>query len=1030
MRTVRDACVLQPNALDIRVSDEVAQLDRAIADEGDGTAFFGRTHITAGLQSLMSEGLARLAGRSPEAIFHLKQAMGGGKTHLLVSMGLLARHPTLRENACPDLHARFPFGTARVAAFNGRYRPQEFFWGEIAKQLGRPQLFVEYWSKGIEAPDEAAWLRLFEGDEPILILLDELPPYFDYYLQRELGEGTMAGVLTYGLATLLTAAAKRKNVCIVVSDLTASYEGGANKINQALANARQEIGRQERLITPVDLAGNEIYDILRKRLFQSLPDRAVIEDIAEEYGRSLAEAGKSKTISRSAEAIADEITHTYPFHPRLKNLIALFKENETFRQTRGLMEFISRLLRSVWGREANDVFLIGAQHFDFGIADVRDGFERIALTREIITRDLWDENHAAHAQVLDLNSGNDSASQVGSLVLTSSLSKAVHAVKGLTREEILECLITPVAEAAKFAQALDALYHESWHMHKTVDDRFYFSPQENLGRMLQSVAESAPEGQVERLKRERLQELFASETGVAYSKVLALPTLDEVKEVVRRHRVLVIMEPDSKIPPEKVTQFFADLTQKNNLCVLSGERTEMAKLDGAARQLWAVQKISARIGEDHEQHGELLKRIEDAEQAFLATTLALFNRVYRPVAKDGKPELRAEALETTRERTKPFSGEKQIEKTLSGDKVAKLILDVEASYDAVRSKAEALLWNGDDRARWTDIIDRANENPGFFWLPPKGLDHLKRLATVKGRWEDLGDGWITKRPEKKKTSAQVTIQAEMDDKGELRLQVTPVHAGPAPQVYYSESMPVTEASHRLAPDLTLTTSALRLFFLVVDPSKLFETGPAKMWENRLKLVCANEYVQNGSRWVELKVLPTGAIRYSLDGSEPRNGTDYDGPVEIGTGEVLLLAFAEADGLETHARFSFPALGTEGEEAVHIDPVLPCTVNGKIEWSGRAEVWRAIEAAIQAGASFANMRVTLGDGDRSAAFTIGADLEVAPEVVSNALKALQDSFEPDSLIAFYARRTKFRTGHDLTTFAEQAGLQLKREQIEQ
>ncbi len=1030
MRTVRDACVLQQNALDVRASEEITQLDRAIADEGDGMAFFNRTHLTAGLRSLMSAGLARLAGRSSDAVFHLKQAMGGGKTHLLVSMGLLARHRSLRERVCPDLNAMYPFGAARIAAFNGRNRPPTFFWGEIAKQLGRPEVFAEFVSKGVEAPDEAAWIRLFEGDEPVLVLLDELPPYFDYYMHTQLGEGSVAGVLTYGLATLLTAAAKRKNVCVVVSDLTASYEGGVGRINKALANARQEIGRQEKVITPVDLAGNEIYDILRKRLFQRLPDRAVIDDIAEEFGRALTEASKSKTIGRSAEAIAEEISQTYPFHPRLKNVIALFKENDTFRQTRGLMELISRLLRSVWEREDNDVFLIGAQHFHLGIDEVRDAFERIAQTREIIATDLWDENHAAHAQVLDLNAGNDCARQVGSLVLTSSLSQAVNAVKGLSREEILECLITPVVEPAKFAQALDALYKTSWHMHTTVDERYYFSPQENLGRMLESIATTAPDGQVERLKKERLEALFAVGTSVAYQKVLALPSLDEVNEVIRKNRVLVIMEPDSKIPPEKVTQFFSDLTQKNNLCVLSGERSDVARLDLAARQLWAVKKIKNRITEAHEQHKELLRKEEEAEQAFLSTTLALFDKVFRPVMRGPVAELRAEALVITRDGREPFSGAAQIERTLSGDAVGKLILDVEAEYDTVRAKAEVTLWNqGEDRARWADVVDRASENPAFFWLPPKGLEQVKRLATEKGRWEDLGDGWISKKPAKKKTSVQVTTLAEMDNKGMVRLHVTPVHAGPAPQVYYSETTPITEASERLN-DLTLATSALRLFFLVVDPSHQFDTGDPKKWETKLKIVCPSESIDKGVRRVELKALPKGTVRYTLDGSEPRNGALYTAPIEIGNGEVFLRAFAEADGLEMHQNFNFPAVGKDGDDTVHVDPVLPCAIATKVEWTGRADVWKAIEAATDANARFSNARVTLGDGDRMAAFTIGAELEVAPELVANALRAFQDALDAESMVAFYARRTTFPTGHDLTTFADQAGIQLKREQIEQ
>src|SRR6266700_1637161 len=103
MKTVRDACQLQENALSIKLSDQIEQLDELIKAEGDGTSFFDKTFITQGMQDLISEGIARLAGASSQAIFHLKQAMGGGKTHLLVGFGLLAQHPDLRKRYCAGM---------------------------------------------------------------------------------------------------------------------------------------------------------------------------------------------------------------------------------------------------------------------------------------------------------------------------------------------------------------------------------------------------------------------------------------------------------------------------------------------------------------------------------------------------------------------------------------------------------------------------------------------------------------------------------------------------------------------------------------------------------------------------------------------------------------------------------------------------------------------------------------------------------------------------------------------------------------
>jgi predicted AAA+ superfamily ATPase len=280
VKTVRDACELQSNALSIKLSDQIEQLDQLITAEGDGTEFFGKTQITQGMQDLISEGIARLAGASSQAVFHLKQAMGGGKTHLLVGFGLLAKHPELRKAHCGGTLYGSAFGSARTAAFNGRNNPDHFFWGEIASQLGKGEQFRSFWTSGPKAPDEKDWLKLFDGGEPVLILFDELPPYFHYLDTQKVGNGTVADIATRAFANLLTAAGKKSNVCVVVSDLAATYDTGTRLINRALEDARQELGRQERNITPVDLASNEIYDILRKRLFKSLPDTAERADIA------------------------------------------------------------------------------------------------------------------------------------------------------------------------------------------------------------------------------------------------------------------------------------------------------------------------------------------------------------------------------------------------------------------------------------------------------------------------------------------------------------------------------------------------------------------------------------------------------------------------------------------------------------------------------------------------------------------------------------------------------------------------------
>jgi len=1027
MKTVRDACKLQPNALSIKLSDQIEQLDELIHAEGDGTAFFEKTFITQGMQDLVTEGIARLASVSTQAIFHLKQAMGGGKTHLLVGFGLLAKHPALRKKYCGgDANSKM-FATARVAAFNGRNSPPHFFWGEIAEQIGRAEVFQEFWSSGPKAPDEKAWLRLFDGKDPILILLDEMPPYFEDLATRPVGAGTVADIATRAFANLLTAAGKKANVCVVISDLFAAYQSGGALINRALDNARQELGRAERNITPVDLAANEIYDILRKRLFTQLPDQAEIDDIADAYGKRLEEASKSKVANRGAEAIADEIAATYPFHPRLKNVIALFKENEQFKQTRGLIELVSRLLRSVWDRQANDVFLIGPQHFDLSIAEVRDKLTEISGMRDVIAKDLWDAQQSAHAQVIDLSTGKEAATQVGSLLLTASLSTAVNAVKGLTTAEMVECLVSPLREPSEFLESFQQLEESAWYIHHTPEGRYYFDRQENLTKLLQSLAHDAPENQVDDLIRHRLRDMFKPTRKSAYEEVLPLPKLEDVADKVRKSRVLLIVSPDSKIPPEEVQRFFDGLSQKNNLCVLTGDKTAMGSVEKAARHVYAAQKADGRIPNGHPQRDELEKKQQAYEQDFNSTVLNLFDKVLFPIQRAGRPsQLAPKPLDMTRDATKPFDGEAQVEKTLTSNPL-KLYLDVEKDFDPIRDKSQDLLWPENlDEARWSDIADRYTEQAGMPWLPPKGLETLKSIACNRGLWEDLGNGYVTKHPKKKRTSVQVIAESDPDDEGKVRLRVNPQNAGPAPRIHFAEDALVNEKSPQLK-DQFLTTKALRVNFLVVDPSGQYETGEVVTWSN--KLVLRNNLTESGGkRTVELLVAPAGKIRYTFDGSEPREGMLYDKPVEIGDSEVLLRAFAEASGIEDRKEFHFSAKGKKG---VHVDDVKPGRLVSRTgrKLDSRAKTFEGLNQAAEKSVTFENVTVNVGSGSQVATFFVG-EIPVNAAFIEAILKTTLEKFTPDTPVTMTFRKAHFNSGHDLKDFAEKLGFELNPGDVEQ
>jgi hypothetical protein len=154
LRTIKDACELHPMALDYAMSEQIENLSDVIErTEKEAGEFFGKNHITRGMELLLSQGLMRLAGRSDQAVFELKQAMGGGKTHSMIALGLLARDAELRRSVVPQIADEARFDRADVVAVNGRVGFEErFLWGEIATQLGKDSQFAKFWKDGAKAP--------------------------------------------------------------------------------------------------------------------------------------------------------------------------------------------------------------------------------------------------------------------------------------------------------------------------------------------------------------------------------------------------------------------------------------------------------------------------------------------------------------------------------------------------------------------------------------------------------------------------------------------------------------------------------------------------------------------------------------------------------------------------------------------------------------------------------------------------------------------------------------------------------------
>jgi hypothetical protein len=318
VKNLADACTPRRSVFELVGHDTVYSLDDL--ESIDPRTFFEENYPTEGMRVLLTEGLKRLEGRSSSSAgaFLLSQSMGGGKTHNLIALGLLAKHPELRAHVTQGFYSPGPLGAVRVVAFSGRKTNTPFgIWGEIAEGLNRKDALRDFYSP-LRPPGPEDWVALLRG-EPLLILLDELPPYFEAARAIPVGATTLDTITTTALANLLVAvtAGKLPNVCLVLTDLRGqAYGAGSAAVNQALADLEKETNRGGVVrIDPVRINTNELYHVLAVRLFESVPQAGEIEAVADAYAKELNEARLMEVTAASPQQVRADYRSGVPLPP-------------------------------------------------------------------------------------------------------------------------------------------------------------------------------------------------------------------------------------------------------------------------------------------------------------------------------------------------------------------------------------------------------------------------------------------------------------------------------------------------------------------------------------------------------------------------------------------------------------------------------------------------------------------------------------------------------------------------------------------
>ena len=801
------------------------------------------------------------------------------------------------------------------------------------------------------------------------------------------------------------------NVCLVMSDLAGTnFSVGQASLQSALNRAIQGISSESRRIavpiTPVNPNGDELYHILRKRLFETVGLEQDVQAIAEAYREALREAHQMGLTTTTPESLYTRIVDSYPFHPDLRELVGKFKENDGFQQTRGVIRLMQMVVSSLWNsKKAEKIDLIHPYDLELNLDEIASEVRTINPSlSEAIAHDVA---HGGDAEVeqIDIANGNTDASDAARIILIASLSTTPGAIHGLREYQLVDCLQRPGRDLSAFkTNVLDKLATRAWYLHNSADGRLFFKNQQNLAAKLRSTALSLHTETVERMLREHLEAYFSPSMRDCYQVIKVLPPLDEV-QIEQEKTTLVIVRPGgqaNQLPISTDWQNWWEQQQyKNRVLFLTGSRDTFQKVLDSARQSRALQSIEDELKNENTPSDDPQWRALDAlrDRVGLQFTSALKEAFDQVVYPSINAALRTTGTDLSFAGNQ--NGEATIRNTLEGAQKFTTKIDEES----FRSRAEARLFGseGTKVVLWSDFKRAAAVNTNWPLHKTSALDDLKVECLRRGHWREEGNH-IRRGPFPPPMPDVVIRELSVDDQGDgtTYLKIEPLHAPSV--VYETGGAEPSRVSTPVPTPNRFEAKGLRYRFLAIDPDDIARTSAIKDWTAKLRLKC--QLHDRGDHYeVELLSLPRVngvVIHFTTDGSAPTNSgrATYDGKFRVPEKSRVVCAIAVSSEYELNSEIIRIMIPQRGEEArPQIDATKPARWVQQTKLDDPAAVWdfiQKLEKSTTIRAFDISLTAESSDGEQNVDYAGSIQLGYDGAAVKTLVEKLQELVSEGSL----------------------------------
>jgi hypothetical protein len=638
--------------------------------------FFSKTYFTAGLKNIAKTVIKGLNGKedAENRVISLQTGFGGGKTHTLISLYHLCKwgknaansadtQELIRYTGAPE------FDTSNIAVFtnttndpaNGRITSDGIhihtIWGELAYQLGGIDAY-ELLRKNDEQLIAPAGIfkKVLEKCKPALILIDELADYCVKAAARKAGNSSLADQ-TISFMQELTEAVAGTNHCVAVITLPASpQEVGNTPEAQAILNSLQKrVSRVGADTQPV--ADDEIYEVIRRRLFEEVGDANIIESTASKYLDLYQQLFAELPGNAQRSEYKQKIIKSYPFHPELIDVFRVrWASHHDFQRTRGVLRLLASIISDLWKRQqslAGSNLLIHSGVVNFANLDALSGQLKKLYGNgydSVISADI--AGSSSNAFKIDGNKA-----EYGQWYLTQSIASVIllnsfgneGANKGISVPELKLNLLTPGGfNHNSINGALDELENNAYYLYYAQSGgsgkRYWFNTKPNINILINQAKGDIKE---EDINAEILKRVAEKSKSVQLFNVLVNPA-DDIPEQMRP--TLVILSPYYMANPNGVSGRSKSLIEKlatkkgnseriyrNTMLFLICSELGIGKLQSDIREFLACQKINQEYqGQlEREPKEDLKRRMEEASRQADHSLVVAYSIVVRHAVKSG-----------------------------------------------------------------------------------------------------------------------------------------------------------------------------------------------------------------------------------------------------------------------------------------------------------------------------------------------------------------------------------------------------------